>query len=57
MCVRVCVCVWVGGWVCVDGVVIEGARWDNYAHILADSRPKELYTDCPKVSCFYQAEQ
>lgn len=33
----------------IKGMYMEGARWDSLAHGLADSRPKELYTDCPMV--------
>ena len=31
----------------VSGYFLEGARWDYDAHQLAESRPKELYTDFP----------
>ena len=31
----------------VTGYFLEGARWDHATHQLAESRPKELYTDFP----------
>ena len=31
----------------ITGFFLEGARWDYDAHLLAESRPKELYTDFP----------
>ena len=31
----------------IRGLFLEGAWWDNASHELADSRPKELYTDMP----------
>jgi len=31
------------------GLYMEGARWDVGSHKLADSRPKELYTDMPPM--------
>ena len=33
----------------IYGLFLEGARWDPAAHILAESRPKELYTDMPAM--------
>ena len=33
----------------VYGLFIEGARWDGPAFLLADSRPKELYTSFPVI--------
>jgi len=33
----------------VSGYFLEGARWDYAAHQLAESRPKELYTDFPMM--------
>ena len=33
----------------VRGLFLEGARWDPAQHSLAESRPKELYTDFPVV--------
>jgi len=33
----------------VHGMFIEGARWDSNTHLLAESRPKELYTNLPIV--------
>lgn len=31
----------------VNGLYLEGARWDGEAHSLTESRPKELYTEMP----------
>ena len=31
----------------IRGLYLEGARWDYTTHVLAESRPKELYTDLP----------
>jgi dynein heavy chain, axonemal len=31
----------------IRGMFIEGARWDADAHVLAESRPRELYTEMP----------
>ncbi|KAG0617480.1 hypothetical protein M758_5G192300 [Ceratodon purpureus] len=31
----------------IRGLSLEGARWDYTTHELAESRPKELYTDLP----------
>ena len=33
----------------IRGLFMEGARWDSEAHQLGESRPKELFTDCPIV--------
>ena len=33
----------------IRGLYLEGARWDWDAHVLAESRPKELFTDMPIV--------
>ncbi|KAJ9504717.1 hypothetical protein QJQ45_010696, partial [Haematococcus lacustris] len=33
----------------IRGLFMEGARWDSDSHLLGDSRPKELFTDCPVV--------
>jgi hypothetical protein len=33
----------------IRGLYMEGARWDSTQHLLSDSRPKELFTDCPIV--------
>ena len=33
----------------IRGLFMEGARWDPDAHLIGDSRPKELFTDCPVV--------
>jgi dynein heavy chain len=31
----------------IHGLFLEGSRWDYTTHVLAESRPKELYTDLP----------
>ncbi len=31
----------------IRGLSLEGARWAYQNHVLAESRPKELYTDLP----------
>ncbi len=31
----------------IRGLFLEGARWDSDTFVLAESRPKELYTDMP----------
>ena len=33
----------------IRGLYVEGARWDMSQRCLAESRPKELYTDMPVV--------
>jgi len=33
----------------IRGLFVEGARWDTAEFRLAESRPKELYTDMPVV--------
>ncbi|BBN11637.1 hypothetical protein Mp_5g13570 [Marchantia polymorpha subsp. ruderalis] len=33
----------------IRGLYLEGARWDSQAHLLTESRPKELFTDCPII--------
>ena len=33
----------------IRGMFAEGARWDYTRHMLADSRPKELFTDMPVI--------
>ena len=33
----------------INGLFLEGARWDPIHHQLAESRPKELYTDMPVI--------
>lgn len=33
----------------IRGLFLEGARWDPEAHELAESRPKELFTDMPII--------
>ncbi|KAJ4452164.1 Dynein heavy chain 1, axonemal [Periplaneta americana] len=34
---------------CIWGLFLEGARWDSDEKILAESKPKELYTDMPVI--------
>lgn len=31
------------------GLYLEGARWDNDAHVIGESRPKELFTEFPMI--------
>ncbi|KAG2439747.1 hypothetical protein HYH02_010624 [Chlamydomonas schloesseri] len=33
----------------IRGLFMEGARWDNQTHVIAESRPKELFTEMPIV--------
>src|SRR5258706_249897 len=33
----------------IRGLFVEGARWDMAENRLAESRPKELYTDMPVI--------
>jgi dynein heavy chain len=33
----------------VWGLFFEGARWDKNTHLLGDSKPKELFSDCPTM--------
>jgi dynein heavy chain len=33
----------------IYGLFIEGARWDMKSHLLAESRPKELFTELPLI--------
>ncbi|XP_048578532.1 dynein axonemal heavy chain 1-like isoform X2 [Nematostella vectensis] len=33
----------------IRGLFLEGARWDTESHELAESRPKELFTDMPII--------
>jgi len=33
----------------IYGMFLEGCRWDYQAHMLADSRPKELFTEVPTL--------
>ncbi len=33
----------------IRGMFMEGARWDADAHLLGESRPKELFTEFPIV--------
>lgn len=35
--------------VCGYGIFMEGARWDSKTSLVADSRPKELFTDVPTI--------
>ena len=31
----------------INGIFLEGGRWDSEEHCLADPRPKELYSSLP----------
>jgi dynein heavy chain, axonemal len=31
----------------INGMFLEGARWDEEARVITDSRPKQLYTSMP----------
>ena len=33
----------------IRGLFLEGGRWDHSAHVLDESRPKELYTEMPII--------
>lgn len=33
----------------IDGLVLEGARWDNLINSLVNSRPKELFFEMPLI--------
>lgn len=33
----------------IKGLFLEGARWDSEQHVLAESRPKELFTPMPVI--------
>ncbi|GLC56009.1 hypothetical protein PLESTB_001054700 [Pleodorina starrii] len=33
----------------IRGLFMEGARWDSQTHVIAESRPKELYTEMPVI--------
>ena len=33
----------------IQGLFVEGACWDHAAHSLAESRPKELFTEMPGI--------
>lgn len=33
----------------IEGLFLEGSRWDHQEEILTESRPKELYTDMPPI--------
>ena len=33
----------------IHGLYLEGARWDADAIVLAESKPKELYTEMPVI--------
>jgi hypothetical protein len=43
----------------IRGLYMEGARWNSETHLVDDSRPKELFTDCPVVSesCFHSGDR
>lgn len=36
--------------VLVDGMFLEGAKWDSNSETLAESDPKVLYTESPLIS-------
>ena len=33
----------------IDGLTLEGARWDDKAGVLDDSKPKELFCTMPVI--------
>ena len=33
----------------IRGLFLEGAGWDYKSHVLVESKPKELYVDCPVI--------
>lgn len=33
----------------ISGLFMEGARWDDAAHLVGESRPKELFTSFPII--------
>lgn len=33
----------------IKGLYMEGARWDHQKHRIAESRPKELFTEVPLI--------
>ena len=33
----------------LQGLFMEGARWDSSTHMLAESQPKELFTEMPII--------
>ena len=35
----------------VSGMYLEGARWDQAANSLEDSKPKEMFTAMPVITC------
>lgn len=41
----------------IHGLFVEGARWNSNQHLLAESRPKELYTDMPVMKLIPMANR
>jgi len=41
----------------IYGMFLEGARWSNEIHALADSKPKELYSDLPLIQLLPVADR
>ncbi|XP_063674391.1 dynein axonemal heavy chain 1-like isoform X3 [Bolinopsis microptera] len=41
----------------VSGFFVEGARWCSETHVLAESRPKELFTDMPTIQLIPAADR
>lgn len=33
----------------IHGIFFEGGLWDNKRHIISDSKPKELFSECPLI--------
>lgn len=41
----------------IYGLYLEGARWDADADVLAESKPKELYTEMPVIQLMPMANR
>ena len=41
----------------ISGLYLEGARWGYSIHELAESKPKELYTEMPVIWLKHHANQ